>query len=117
MECALLRRKYAAGKTTAVVTITGSVNTNLGSVEYGGVKYYGATDPFTVTSGDTIVFTVSGYNTTLIGHVNIDGVRVLEIKTEEKKSYAWTVPSGVGTIDIEIVKVSGKNCYMMVTTA
>ena len=87
--------------TTIVVTITGSGSVNDCYAIINGTRQYRA-GTHEVNAGDTITFGVYGRNSTNYGAVTIDGTRVLKVTNEKTKTYDWTVPSGISTIEIDL---------------
>ena len=82
------------------VTITGSGDSSKCYAIINGTKQYSA-GTHEVNAGDTITLGVygipeNGFN----GFVKIDGTEVLRVTSAKTKTYDWTVPSGISTIEI-----------------
>ena len=81
------------------VTITGSGDSSKCYAIINGTKQYSA-GTHEVNAGDTITFGVFGYNTSVPGYVKIDGTEVLRVTNSSTKTYGWTVPNGISTVEI-----------------
>ena len=100
------------------VTITGAGSSSRCYAIINGTKQYEA-GTHEVNAGDTITFGVSGYPI-LTGFVKVDGTKVLEVTTPSAKTYDWTVPSGISTVEIAMHISSYTSAYagrITVTTA
>ena len=99
--------------TPITVTITGSGNSSYCYATINGTEQYSA-GTHEVYAGDTITFGVGG---NVYGSLTIDGTEVTKV-TGGLKTYDWTVPSGISTIEIAMayntIVQSGK---ITVTTA
>ena len=82
---------------SVAVTITGEGNETKCYATINGTRQYGA-GTHEVNSGDTITFGVLGK--TSEGSVTIDGTKVLEATGSATRTYDWTVPYGISTIEI-----------------
>ena len=82
---------------SVTVTITGSGNSSKCYAIINGTKQYSA-GTHEVNAGDTITFGVIGK--TSEGSVTIDGTKVLEATGSATRTYDWTVPYGISTIEI-----------------
>ena len=98
------------------VTITGSGNADKCYATINGTKQYSA-GTHEVNAGDTITFGVSGATPTKPGSVTIDGTKVLNVTSGSTKTYDWTVPSGISTVEIEMTTPSASSGTITVTTA
>ena len=81
------------------VTITGSGDSDRCYAVINGTKQYSA-GTHEVNAGDTIIFGVYGGGGQDSGFVKIDGTEVLRVTNGTTKTYDWTVPSGISTIEI-----------------
>ena len=99
------------------VTITGTGDSRKCYATINGTKQYSA-GTHKVNDGDTITFGIHGYNITAIGFVMIDGTEVLRATNDSLKTYDWTVPSGISTVEIAM-EYGGSYSYgrIEVTTA
>lgn len=100
------------------VTITGSGDSSKCYAIINGTKQYSA-GTHEVNAGDTITFGVSGYPV-FTGFVKVDGTKVLEVTNPSAKTYDWTVPSGISTVEIAMALSSSAGAYagrIIVTTA
>ena len=100
------------------VTITGAGDSSKCYAIINGTKQYSA-GTHEVYAGDTITFGVSG-NSFLSGLVTIDGTEVLKVNGGSAKTYDWTVPNGISTIEIAMALPSLSGTYsgkITVTTA
>ena len=82
------------------LSITGTGNSTYCYATVNGTKYSGAVSNIEVTPGDTITFGAYGYNSTYSGYVTINGSTVLSVTDRTTKTYNWTIPDGVKTINI-----------------
>ena len=99
------------------VTITGSGNSASCYATINGTKQYEAST-HEVNAGDTITFCVIGNsNPGNPGWVEIDGTQVLQATSSSQKTYDWTVPSGISTIEIALNYKSWSYGRITVTTA
>ena len=116
MQCLQLTRGEPPA-TTIAVTITGTGNSSYCYAIINGTKKYSA-GTHEVNAGDTITFGVVGYRSPYSGFVKIDGTQVLEVTSLRTKTYDWTVPSGISTVEIKLT-YSSKGAYgrITVTTA
>ena len=114
MNCLFLRRCYP--ELTVDVTVTGTGNTSYCYATIGGTTVIAA-GTYTVKAGDVITFGVSGTSSRYYGSVEIDGITVLTV-TSSKKTYDWTVPDGISSINIALA-YNGARKYgtITVTTA
>ena len=101
MQCLQLTRGEPPA-TTIAATITGRGNSTRCYVTINGTKQYSA-GTHEVNAGDTITFGVYGGSGNAPGLVTIDGTEVLRVTDRTKKTYDWTVPSGISTIKIAIM--------------
>ena len=70
-----------------------------------------------VNTGDTITFGVYG-SSNKAGSVTIDGTEVLRVTGTTVRTYDWTVPSGISTIEIAMKYSPGyQKGTITVTTA
>ena len=101
------------------VTITGKGKANYCYATINGTNQYEA-GTHEVYSGDTITFGVFGSGRDY-GLVKIDGTKVLESTTHQIRTYDWTVPNGISTIEIamESGRAGSRDWYgrITVTTA
>lgn len=97
MNCMFIRRRLSAAKEIPV-TVTGRGDTTNCYAEIGGTKVTSA-GTYTVLSGDVITFGVYG-SSKQSGTVKIDGITVLTANSSSVKTYAWTVPSEINTINV-----------------
>ena len=104
MNCMLIRRRFSAAKEIPV-TVTGRGDTTNCYAEIGGTKGTSA-GTYTVLAGDVITFGVYG-STKQNGTVKIDGTTVLTAKSSTVKTYAWTVPSKINTINVTMQSRGG----------
>ena len=81
------------------VTITGTGDSRFCYATINGTKHYSA-GTYEVNAGDTITFGVYGKSPRDPGTVTIDGTQVLKVTSGSVKTYDWTVPSGIATIEI-----------------
>ena len=81
------------------VTITGTGASEACYATINGTKQYEA-GTHEVNVGDTITFGV--YGSKNAGYVKIDGTEVLRVTDRKTRTYDWTVPSGISTIEIEM---------------
>ena len=96
-----------------VVTITGSGASNYCYAIINGTKQYSA-GMHEVNAGDTITFGVGG---TVYGSLTIDGTEVTKV-AGGLKTYDWTVPSGISTVEIAMAYNTGlQSGKITVTTA
>lgn len=109
------RRRGEPPATTVSVTITGSGNSASCYATINGTKQYEA-GTHEVNAGDTITFGVSGSYAS--GYVKVDGTKVLEVTDISVKTYEWTVPRGISTVEIAM-EYSPSPVYgrIIVTTA
>ena len=92
------RRRGEPPATTIAVTITGKGNASYCYAKINGTKQYSA-GTHEVNAGDTITFGVYG-NVRDHGYVEIDGTQVLKATGSATKTYNWTVPDGISTVEI-----------------
>ena len=97
MQCLQLTRGEPP-VTTVAVTITGAGSRNYCYAIINGTKQYSA-GTHEVNAGDTITFGVYGQRKSY-GFVEIDGTQVLKVTSGSTKTYDWTVPSVISTIEI-----------------
>lgn len=88
--------------TPIAVTITGSGRASYCYAIINGTKQYSA-GTHEVNTGDTITFGVYGHSSSTFGSVTIDGTQVLKVTSNAVKTYDWIVPSGISTIEIEMI--------------
>lgn len=93
------RRRGEPPATTIPVTITGKGNASYCYATINGTKKYSA-GTYEVNTGDTITFGVYGARGQDSGWVTIDGTQVLKVTSGSLKTYDWTVPDGISTIEI-----------------
>lgn len=105
----------ASLRTPVSVTITGTGNSASCYATINGTKQYSA-GTHEVKAGDTITFGVYGKSSSAYGFVKIDGTQVLKATSSSTKTYDWTVPSGISTIEISMA-VKSSNGAIAVTTA
>ena len=98
MQCLQLTRGEPPA-TTIAVTITGTGDADICYATINGMKQYSA-GTHEVNAGDTITFGVYGKSYTYYGSVTIDGTKVLKVTNASLKTYDWTVPNGISTIEI-----------------
>lgn len=101
--------------TPITVTITGSGEADKCYATINGTQQYSA-GTHEVNAGDTITFGVHGSN--VPGYVKVDGTKVLEVTNPSVKTYDWTVPRGISTVEIAM-EYSSRPIYgrIIVTTA
>ena len=102
---------------SVAVTITGTGDSNNCYATINGTKQYSA-GTHEVYAGDTITFGVIGSRNP--GWVEIDGTEVLKVTSGSTKTYDWTVPSGISTVEIAMALSSSAGAYagrITVTTA
>ena len=108
-------RQIVMPATPIVVTITGTGYSTRCYATINGTKQYSA-GTHEVDAGDTITFGVCGGKS--FGYVKIDGTQVLRVTEDTTKTYDWTVPSGVSTIEIAMsYSFTGREGEITVTTA
>ena len=105
----------ASLRMSASVTITGSGKATYCYAIINGTKQYSA-GTYEVHVGDTITFGVYGYNTSTAGWVKIDGTEVLRVTNGSLKTYDWTVPWGISTIEIMMASQTDDYGRITVTT-
>lgn len=98
MQCLQLTRGEPPVIPVAV-TITGSGDADICYATINGTKQYRA-GTHEVNDGDTITFGVYGESIMYYGSVTIDGTQVLRVMSGSLKTYDWTVPNGISTIEI-----------------
>ena len=81
------------------VTITGTGDSKYCYAIINGTKQYSA-GTHEVNTGDTITFGVYGQSSMFYGYVKIDGTEVLRVTDSSTKTYDWTVPNGISTVEI-----------------
>ena len=101
---------------SVAVTITGKGNADYCYATINGTKQYRA-GTHEVNAGDTITFGVSGETPKKPGSVKIDGTQVLKVTSGSTQTYDWTVPSGISTVEIEMITPSFSIGAITVTTA
>ena len=115
MQCLQLTRGEPPVITIAV-TITGSGSSRNCYATINGTKQHNA-GTHEVNAGDTITFGVSG-SRGKHGLVTIDGTQVLEVSGSSTKTYDWTMPNGISTVEIAMeYNSSSKSGTITVTTA
>lgn len=102
-------RKIVMPVLSIAVTITGSGDSSKCYATINGTKQYSA-GIHEVNAGDTITFGVLGYRF-LTGFVKVDGTKVLEVTNPPAKTYDWTVPSGISTVEIAMALLSSEGAY------
>ena len=104
--------------TTIAVTITSAGDAKSCYAIINGTKQYSA-GTHEVNAGDTITFGVFGIpEQGFQGWVKIDGTQVLKVTSASTKTYDWTVPSGISTIEIAMKYYYDLKCgRITVTTA
>ena len=113
------RRRGEPPVLSVAVTITGSGNPRYCYATINGTNQYEA-GTYEINTGDTITFGVHGESSPYYGLVTIDGTQVLKVKSGSTKTYNWTVPSGISTIEITMKYTSPsstRNGRITVTTA
>ena len=95
------RRRGEPPATTIAVTITGSGSSASCYATINGTKQYEA-GTHEVNAGDTITFGVLG-SWSNPGSVTIDGTEVLRALENSTKTYDWTVPNDISTIEIAMI--------------
>ena len=85
---------------SVAVTITGTGDKSYCYATINGTKQYSA-GTHEVNAGDKITFGVVGSNINY-GEVKIDGTQVLKVTSGSTKTYDWTVPSGISTVEIKM---------------
>ena len=116
MQCLQLTRGEPP-VTTVAVTITGRGRERYCYATINGTNQYSA-GTHEVNAGDTITFGVYGARKSH-GTITINGTRVLEVTSGTTKTYDWTVPSGISTVEIAMSVLSTKPATgrITVTTA
>lgn len=111
-------RQIVMPATPIAVTITGAGNASYCYAIINGTKQYSA-GTHEVEAGDTITFGVYGESTGIYsGSVTIDGTKVLVVVDSKTRTYDWTVPSGISTIEIAMqYSLSYRKGTITVTTA
>ena len=104
MNCMFIRRRFSAAKEIPM-TVTGKGDSTNCYAEIGGTKVTSA-GTYTVLAGDVITFGVYG-SAKQHGTVEIDGTTVLTAKSSSVKTYAWTVPSKINTINVTMKSRGG----------
>ena len=102
--------------TTIAVTITGSGDSSRCYAIINGTKRYSA-GTHEVYAGDTITFGVVGKGFPNYGWVEIDGTQVLQATNSSLKTYDWTVPNGISTVEIVMTYKTKDYGRIAVTTA
>ena len=99
------------------VTITGTGHSGACYAIINGTKQYSA-GTHEVNAGDKITFGVVGKDSSIYGSVTIDGTQVLKVTSGSLKTYDWTVPRGISTVEIAM-EYSSRPIYgrITVTTA
>ena len=105
-----------ATPTPIAVTITGKGNASYCYATINGTKQYSA-GTHEVNAGDTITFGVFGSSSHNPGTVTIDGTEVLSVTNGSTKTYDWTVPNGISTVEIAMVYSKKGIGQITVTTA
>ena len=95
-------RQIVIPATTIAVTITGKGKANYCYATINGTEQYSA-GTHEVYAGDTITFGVYSAGTQNSGWVVIDGTEVLKVTDNSTQTYDWIVPSGISTIEIEMI--------------
>ena len=95
-------RKIVMPVLQIAVTIIGSGNATFCYAIINGAKQYSA-GTHEVNAGDTITFGVYGDSYSVFGSVIIDGTEVLKVTDNSTQTYDWIVPSGISTIEIEMI--------------
>lgn len=108
-------RKIVMPVISVAVTITGSGNSGSCYATINGTKQYSA-GTHEVNTGDTITFGVLGVDGNP-GWVTIDGTHVFETTDRTTKTYDWTVPNGISTIEIALTYQTFSFGRITVTTA
>ena len=110
-------RQIVMPATPIAVTITGAGDARNCYATINGTKQYSA-GTFEVNAGDTITFGVVGDQTPYRGMVTIDGTRVLIVTGGSTKTYDWTVPSVISTVEIKLTyDLKGPYGRITVTTS
>ena len=107
-------RRRGEPPATVDVTITGAGNATYCYAIINGTKQYSA-GTHKVNAGDTITFGVYGKSLSIFGSVTIDGAEVLKVTSDAVKTYDWTVPSGISTIEIEMTVAPFPNPLGIIT--
>lgn len=106
----------ATGLSTVTVTITGDGSSKSCYATINGTKQYKA-GTHEVNAGDTITFVLAGayMNPSTL---TIDGTEVLKVENSKTtEHYAWTVPSGISTVEIAMAYNIVRGSTITVTTA
>ena len=98
------------------VTITGAGSVNYCYATINGTNQYSA-GTHEVNAGDTITFGIFGRSSSTYGLVTIDGTEVLRVTDKTTKTYNWTVPNGISTVEIAMVYESRSKGTITVTTS
>ena len=98
------------------VTITGAGSANYCYATINGTKQYSA-GTHEVNAGDTITFGIFGRSSSTYGFVKIDGTEVLRVTDKTTKTYNWTVPNGISTVEIAMSTQAANYGRIIVTTA
>ena len=102
--------------TPIAVTITGTGNSSKCYAIINGTKQYSA-GTHEVYAGDTITFGVVGRGFPNYGSVIINKTEVLLVTESTAKTYDWTVPNGISTVEIAMVYSKKGIGQITVTTA
>ena len=108
------RRRGEPPATPIAVTITGTGDSSKCYAIINGTKQYTA-GTHEVYASDTITFGAWGSGSDFV-LVIIDGTKVLESTTNQLKTYDWTVPSDISTVEIAMA-YSRRRGTITVTTA
>ena len=97
------------------VTITGAGDSSKCYAIINGTERYSA-GTYEVNRGDTITFGVFG-SRSHSGYVTIDGTKVLRVTIGGTKTYDWTVPNGISTVEIAMEYKEKEYSRITVTTS
>lgn len=106
----------ATGLSTVTVTIIGTGHSTYCFAIINGTKRY-SPETHEVNAEDTITFGVRGRSSASPGTVTIDGRKVLRVTSNSTRTYDWTVPNGISTVEIAMVYESRSKGTITVTTA
>ena len=102
------------------VTITGTGQQGGCSATINGIEYYDAiNNAINIASGNKITFTIFGgtrTDGTASGYVSINGTNVLTASQTETKTYEWTVPNNITSINIKLAGAASTGGKITVTT-
>lgn len=84
------------------VSLTGTGSTQNCYATINGTKYTGAGGPYTVRSGDTIIFGLQAGSAMNKGTVTVDGIEVFSTASTTAVTYLWEVPYGISAVAIKL---------------